>query len=266
MAEMNQETRLIAVGAVRGCKAVYFVSDAHLGSGADSRQRERELCRLLDAAERDGAALMLLGDMFDFWFSYRYTVPRGGTRLLGKLSELCDGGAEVHYFTGNHDMWMFDYLAGECGLRMHTDPARFLIDGKRFLVGHGDGLGSRDTMFNLWRHMFRSRFNQRLFAALPPALTFPLAHRWSASNKRRHDRQGTNAYLGEEREGIVRYCKALMLNEQLDYCVFGHRHTPVVVDLGGGTTYVNTGDWLKHRNFAVYSMESRTLTLCDGLQ
>lgn len=246
-----------------GRREVVFVSDAHLGSGSDSRQREQALCKLLDEVVQPATVLVLLGDMFDFWFTYRHTVPRGFSRIIGKLSALSDSGVEIHYFTGNHDMWMFDYLQEECGLRMHIDPAVLLIDGKRFLVGHGDGLGSTDRMFNLWRRMFRCRGNQRLFALLPPTLTFPIAHRWSDLNKRRHLRQGKAVYLGEEREGIVRYCKERLQKEHYDYCVFGHRHTPVLTTIGEGTTYVNTGDWLHHRNYAHYSPQSGQMQLCD---
>ncbi|MBQ9418353.1 MAG: UDP-2,3-diacylglucosamine diphosphatase [Bacteroidales bacterium] len=246
-----------------GQKDILFVSDAHLGSGADSRERERELCLLLAEKVRPGMAVVLLGDMVDFWFSYRYTVPRGFSRLIGKLSELCDSGVEIHYFTGNHDMWMFSYLTEECGLTLHTDEAVLEAAGKRFLVGHGDAQGSPDRMFKLWRRMFRSHFNQRLFALLPPALTFPIAHRWSDHNKRRHLCQGPARYLGAEREGIVRYCQARLQVEHYDYCVFGHRHTPVATAIAPGSTYVNLGDWLYRRNYALFSAESGLLTLHD---
>ena len=216
--------------------------------------------------------LVLLGDIFDFWFTYRYTVPRGHTRLLGKLAELADRGVELHFFIGNHDMWLFDYLEQEMGAVMHDDPEVMDIDGKRFLIGHGDGQGHLDRHYDLLRRVFRSRLNQRLFALLPPSWTFPIANRWSESNKRRHAREDTLHYLGDEREGIVRYCKERMAQEHLDYCVFGHRHTPLVRELkvdGGAaasqsTVYVNTGDWLFNRNYAVYTFGG-TLELCDAL-
>ena len=250
---------------------IYFISDAHLGSGADSRDRERQLCRWLDSIKDDCKMLVLLGDIFDFWFTYRYTVPRGHTRLLGKLAELADRGVELHFFIGNHDMWLFDYLEQEMGAVMHDDPEVMVIDGKRFLIGHGDGQGHLDRHYDLLRRVFRSRLNQRLFALLPPSWTFPIANRWSESNKRRHAREDTLHYLGDEREGIVRYCKERMAQEHLDYCVFGHRHTPLVRELkvdGGAaanqsTVYVNTGDWLFNRNYAVYTFGG-TLELRDA--
>ena len=255
-------------------KVVYFISDAHLGSGSDSLQRERELCHFLDGIKADCSRLFLLGDMFDFWFTYRYTVPRGHTRLLGKLAELADLGIELHFFIGNHDMWLFDYLEKEMGAVMHSDPEVMEIDGKHFLIGHGDGQGHLDRNYDLLRRIFRSRLNQRLFALLPARWTFPIATRWSDSNKLKHARQDTAHYLGDDREGIVRYCKERLEKEHLDFCVFGHRHTPLVLTLPehpvspehpelSSTIYVNTGDWLTHRNYAVFSPESGELTLHD---
>ena len=241
---------------------VVFISDAHLGSGADSLDRERQLCHLLDNIKDDCRMLFLLGDIFDFWFTYRHTVPRGHTRLLGKIAELSDSGVKVHFFIGNHDMWMFDYLEKEMGVVMHSEPEVMEIDGKRFLIGHGDGLGHTDRWFEFVRFFFRSRFCQRLFAMLPAAWMFPVAHRWSDSNKRRHAREDTLHYLGDDREGIVIYCKQRLAHEYFDYCVFGHRHTPLVMPLDS-SIYVNTGDWMLNRNYAVYSLDEHTLRLFD---
>lgn len=242
---------------------VVFVSDAHLGSGPDSMDRERQLCRLLDDIKDDCRMLFLLGDMFDFWFTYRHLVPRGHTRLLGKLAELADRGVELHFFIGNHDMWLFDYLEKEMGAVMHDDPEVMAIDGKRFLIGHGDGQGHLDKNYDVLRRIFRSRLNQRLFALLPSRLTFPFAQRWSDSNKEKHARQDTAHYLGDDREGIVLYCRERLRTEHLDYCVFGHRHTPLVRPLAEGSFYINTGDWLQNRNYAVYSLDDHTFKLYD---
>ena len=273
---------------------MYFISDAHLGSGSDSLERERQLCRFLDSIKSDCCKLFLLGDMFDFWFTYRHLVPRGHTRLLGKLAELADNGVEIHFFLGNHDMWMFDYLEKEIGAVMHDEPEVFEFDGRRFLIGHGDGQGHLDKNYDLLRRVFRSRLNQRLFSLLPSTWTFPIARRWSDTNKEKHARQDSMHYLGDEREGIVLYCKERLKKEHLDYCVFAHRHTPLVKvlseqccrqsrrhttvfsdatqdgtsqlnaeHLARNTVYVNTGDWLVHRSYAVYSLKEHTFKLYD---
>ena len=102
-------------------------------------EREQQLCALLDQMKQDAAMVVFLGDMFDFWFTYRYVVPRGHIRLLGRMAELADAGIKLHFFIGNHDMWLFDYLSSQMPITMHDDPAILLFDGKKFLVGHGDG-------------------------------------------------------------------------------------------------------------------------------
>lgn len=205
--------------------------------------------------------VVLLGDIFDFWFSYREVVPRGHVRLLGKLADLTDSGIAVHYFIGNHDMWLFDYLEKEIGIVMHQDPEYMDFDGKRFLIGHGDGLGHIDKHYDLLKRIFRSRFNQWLFRLLPSSFTFGIAHRWSNHSRGSHNPEEL-CYLGDDREGIVRHCKEELRKGNIDFCVFGHRHTAVMREIEIATndgnrksTYVNVGNWIDARNYAVY---------CDG--
>jgi len=170
---------------------------------------------------------------------------------------------EIHFFLGNHDMWVFDYLQKEIGVVMHDEPELFEMDGKRFLIGHGDGLGHLDKKFDLLRKVFRSPLNQHLFTLLPSSWMFPIAHRWSDNNKELHAKEDCLHYLGDEREGIVLYCKERLRVEQFDYCLFGHRHTPLVKPLADNCTYINTGDWFFNRNYAVFNPLDHTLKLYD---
>ena len=130
-------------------KKIYFLSDAHLGSWAipHRRMQERRLVRFLDSIKDSASAVYLLGDMFDFWNEYKYVVPKGYTRFLGKLSELTDMGVEVHYFTGNHDLWTYGYLEQECGVILHRQPLTVELFDKVFFLAHGDGLGDPDKQF-----------------------------------------------------------------------------------------------------------------------
>lgn len=238
---------------------LYFVTDAHLGAGSDSPQRECELCAFLDHIKSDADKVFFLGDIFDFWFTYQHVVPRGHVRLLGKMAELADSGIELHFFAGNHDMWMFDYMQQEIGCIMHDEPEVFEYDGRRFLLGHGDGLGHLDRKYDFIRWVFRNRVNQRLFALVNPGITFGIARGWSRHSRKGHIKKNPTIfeYQGDDREGIVLYIKQRMAEETFDFCLFGHRHTPLVRPLQLSdqqrTTYVNVGDWLMHRNYAVYS-------------
>lgn len=242
----------------------FFVTDAHLGSGIDSRQRELDLVRWLETIEPEAKRIILLGDIFDFWFTYKQAVPRGFVRLLGKMAQMADSGVEFHFFIGNHDMWLFDYLEKEIGVVMHNEPIAMEIDGKRFLIGHGDGLCNKDYKYNFIKRVFRCRFNQWLFAGIHPNIGFPIANSWSNSSRKKHSRNDSG-YLGDDKEGIYLYCKQMQQQkidtgvQPYDYFIFGHRHTPIVRPLGTAT-YINVGNWIEHRDYAVFDGESVTLT------
>ena len=201
----------------------------------------------------------MLGDIFDFWFSYKNAVPRGYVRLLGKMAQMADKGVEIHFFIGNHDMWLFDYLEKEIGVVMHNEPEIMEIDGKLFLLGHGDGMGNQDRSYNLLKRIFRGPLNQWLFAGVHPNIGFPIAHLWSNSSRKKHKIKYSQ-YLGDDKEGIYIYCKRrqeeriLQGLKPIDFFLFGHRHTPVTRTLGDAT-YINVGNWIENRDYAVFDGE-----------
>lgn len=238
---------------------IYFLSDAHLGSKShpDSRETERRLCRWLESVRQDARAIYLLGDIFDYWFEYRHVVPKGYTRLLGKLSELTDSGVEIHFFIGNHDIWLTDYLSVECGLILHFEPLVTEFDGKRFFLAHGDGLGDDSRSFNLLRKIFHSRFLRLCFSAVHPRLTIPLAHAWS---NRSRLYGGVQEYLGEESEHLILFSKEkLNENPDIDYFIFGHRHILLDLPIGEKSKVVILGDWITYFSFAEFDGEHLTL-------
>ena len=238
----------------------FFITDAHLGSGDDSVTREKDLVRWLHAVEPEAARIVMLGDIFDFWFTYKHAVPRGFIRVLGALAEVADKGVELHFFIGNHDMWLFDYLEKEMGVIMHSKPETMLIDGKKFLIGHGDGMGNQDKSYLLLKRVFRSRLNQWLFAGVHPNISFPFAQRWSNSSRRRHSIK-YNGYLGDDKEAIFLFCKAQKETtiekgeKPYDYFIFGHRHTPICRPVGNAS-YINVGNWIENRDYAVFDGEN----------
>ncbi|MDR0766138.1 MAG: UDP-2,3-diacylglucosamine diphosphatase [Odoribacteraceae bacterium] len=236
-------------------KRVFFLSDAHLGAKflRDDRERERKLVAFLERIATGCEALYLLGDMFDFWFEYKRVVPRGHVRFLGLLARLTDAGIPVHFFTGNHDAWAFDYLRDECGVTLHHRDEWLTLHGKQFLVGHGDGLNPADKRYLLLRRAFRSPALQRAFRLLHPDAGIRLANGWSArSRARRGGLVEAPPYRGDDREGIVLYCKRVLQERHVDYFIFGHRHLPADVLLAPGSHYINTGDWISHFSYATF--------------
>lgn len=239
-------------------KNIYILSDAHLGSWAIEHRRtqERRLVRFLDDIKNKAAAVYLLGDMFDFWYEYKYVVPKGYTRFLGKLSELTDMGVEVHYFTGNHDIWMYGYLEEECGVMLHTQPLTTEIYGKVFYMAHGDGLGNTDRAFSIIRRIFHSRTCQRLFSMLHPRWGMQFGLSWAKHSRLKRKDGKEPPYRGENREALVRYTKEYMKTHQdIDYFIYGHRHIELDLMLSRKCRMMIVGDWISQFTYVVFDGE-----------
>jgi UDP-2,3-diacylglucosamine hydrolase len=246
-------------------KKIYFLSDFHLGAPdkVTSRKRERTIVRFLDEIKKDAFEIFIVGDLFDFWYEYKSVVPKGYVRILGKLAELTDSGIKIHFFVGNHDMWMNGYFEEELGIDVYHHPKEFHFNNKRFLVGHGDGLGPGDHKYKLLKKVFRNKVSQGMFGALHPQLGIGLANYFS-----RKSRAATGStdekFLGPENEWLIIFCKEQLAKEHYDYFVFGHRHLPIDFKLTDTSNYVNLGDWIKYNSYAVFDSERLQLRYYEG--
>lgn len=244
---------------------VYFASDFHLGVDArySSAERERQLVRWLDMIKSDARAIYLVGDVFDFWFEYKQAVPRGYIRLLGKLAELSDLGIELHLFTGNHDMWMFDYLKEELNCQLYRKSVLHELDGVKFLIGHGDGLGPGDHGYKVLKKIFASPICQWLYARIHPNLGIPLA-RWVSGYSRSHTKK-EDEYFGDDHEWLLIYANEQLSKNPADYFVFGHRHLPIDKVLKNGTSrYINLGEWMHFNSYAVWDGQQLELKFFEN--
>mgnify|MGYP002623986427 CR=1 FL=1 len=234
-------------------KPVYFLSDAHLGCLAlhHRRTHERRLVNFLDSIKDKASAVFLLGDIFDFWYEYKYVVPKGFTRLLGKISELTDGGVEVHFFVGNHDLWQDDYLEKECGVVLHHKECTLEIGGKVFFLAHGDGLGTRDWKFRCLRAIFHSHLCRVMFSCLHPRWAIAFGQQWARHSQLKHQHQGEPQYLGEDKEELVVFARRyLQTHPDINYFIFGHRHIQQAVSLNNDARLLIIGDWISRFTFA----------------
>ena len=240
-------------------KSIYFLSDAHLGSWAieHRRMQERRLVRFLDSIKEKAAAVYLLGDMFDFWYEYKYVVPKGFTRFLGKISELTDMGVEVHYFTGNHDIWAYDYLAEECGVILHKQPQTIELYGKIFYLAHGDGLGDPNKSFKVIRSIFHNKTCQWLFSGLHPSWGMWFGLTWAKHSRMKHGMGGDPPdYMGDDKEHLILYTKKyIQYHSNVDYFIYGHRHIEVDKQLTKKARVIILGDWISQFSYVVYDGE-----------
>ncbi|MDR0537560.1 MAG: UDP-2,3-diacylglucosamine diphosphatase [Tannerellaceae bacterium] len=233
-------------------KKIYFLADAHLGASYHQNPIavEKKLTSWLEKIKHDAAAIYFLGDMFDYWYEYRYVAPKGFVRFLGKLAELSDMGIEIHLFTGNHDIWMFDYLPQEVGATIHRDVLTVNLLGKRFFIGHGDEVDYRSRAFRFLRAFFRNPICQLLYGGIHPRWTFGFALRWSYSSrldglrKAEHRNDQGEAYL---KSFALKYLNA---HSDIDFFIFGHIHTLLDYSLSDKARLIIVGDWIKHFSFA----------------
>jgi len=241
-------------------KKVYFASDFHLGipNPKESSAREQKIVRWLNEIGKDAKHIFFVGDIFDFWFEYEHVVPKGYIRFLGKLAELTDRGTKISFFTGNHDMWMFDYLPHELDVRIYREPCSVQVNGKKLLVGHGDGLGRGDKNYKLLKRIFNNRGAIWLFRKLHPDLGIQLARYWSHKSRKK------NENLEHDEEWLHLYCVEKEKQEHYDYYVFGHRHLPLELSVFETSIYFNLGDWITYCSYGEFDGKYFSLKSFEG--
>ena len=240
-------------------KSIYFSSDNHLGAPnySDSLIREKLFISWLDKIKTDAQVIFLLGDLFDFWFEYYKSVPKGFTRVLGKLAELSDSGIKIYFFVGNLDYWTRDYFQKEIGMEVLKKPTEFKINNKLFFIGHGDGLGPGDFKYKFLKRIFRNPLFIFLFRINYPWFGIPLGNFFSRKNK---ILSGNNIkFKSKENEILYHFCKKKLNVKHYDFFVFGHRHLPLKIELGNNSYYFNTGDWINHYSFLHFKDDSLEL-------
>jgi len=248
---MVKDATILDIDQIPEGKKIYFASDFHLGApnSESSRQRELKIIRWLDQIKSDAYIIFLVGDIFDFWFEYNQTIPKGFIRFQGKLAELRDSGIEIVFFTGNHDMWMFDYFPKTLGIPVYRENKILRIGNQKILVGHGDGLGPGDHVYKILKKIFANKICQFLFNWLHPNIGMWIATTWSGQSRiSGNKKDATHTFLGEG-EWLLTWCKEKEAQIHHDIYIFGHRHLPIDHSVGTQSRYLNLGEWI---NFYTY--------------
>ena len=238
-------------------KNIYFASDFHFGvpNRKASIERENKFIDWLDKIKHDAKEIYLLGDLFDFWFEYKTVIPKGYIRLLGKLAEINDCGIPIHFFKGNHDLWMFGYFKNELGINVHNKPITKEWNGLKFFIGHGDGLGPGDQGYKFLKIIFTNKVCQFLFNWLHPDIGIRIALWWSGKSRYQNKKRGMDKYKGHEKEPLYQFCTKQLEKEHFDYFILGHRHLALNIKLNNNSRYVNLGDWISLFTYAVFDGE-----------
>jgi UDP-2,3-diacylglucosamine hydrolase len=247
-------------------KNTYFLSDLHLGlpDFEKSLLREQLLIKLLNELKHDAETIFFVGDIFDFWWEYKYLIPRGYTRFLGKILELKDSGINIYFFTGNHDVWMKTFFTDDLKIPVYTKELKIEISGKKFFIAHGDGLGAGDYGYKFLKKIFTNQFLQWCFSRLHPNFAFGLANLWSKSRRKK---EKTYEFKGIEKELLIQFSNQMLKNEHFDFMIFGHRHFPLELNLNNNSKFFNIGDWLINYTFLKFNGEKiELLTYKSGKQ
>lgn len=241
-------------------KKIYFASDFHLGTPnyKESLIREKKIVKWLDSIASDAQELFLLGDIFDFWFEFGKVIPKGYARLFGKLAQLSDSGIKIHYFKGNHDMWLHDYFQEEFGIVVWDDCLNLTVNKIKIFLSHGDGIGPGDWHYKFLKSCFHNPFLQRVFSLFHPDLSLTVAYKWSRHSRKENSKKDEKFYGMKERQII--FSKEILKKEHYDYMMFGHRHLFLDMNIGENTRYINTGDWVSHNSYARFDGDKLDLT------
>lgn len=224
--------------------ALYIFSDAHLGAHSLEKEnlKKKKIADLCELVKKDGDRLIILGDLFDFWFEYKYTAPKEHYQVLFILSELLKQGIKIDYVSGNHDFWMDDFFEKQMGINLHRDSLDIEYDGKKIHLIHGDGLAQNDIGYRFLKRIFRNRFNIWLYRKLPPDWAYALAR--SVSGKSRdHTSRRDSQFVNDYRQ----YAQS-KLNAACNVVIIAHLHIPAIEQIDQGT-YINTGDFIEHFSY-----------------
>ena len=235
---------------------IYFASDQHFGipDYGSSLEREKKFIEWLDTIEAEASEVFLLGDLFDFWFEYKKVIPKGFVRILGKLAQLVDNGVALHFFVGNHDLWMRDYFIEEIGAKVYSKPQDFTRNGKTFHVAHGDGLGPHDKGYKIMKRIFKSSLGIWLFRWLHPDIGMRIGQHLS-KNKSFISGDRNSKFRGRENEWLVKYCEDQQKLTRRDYYVFGHRHLALEIEIDDRSTYITVGEWISLFSYGEFDGE-----------
>lgn len=239
-----------------------FVSDVHLGLKVNNPTlREARFVSFLKGIPGNTVAIFLMGDIFDFWFEYKYVVPKGFVRTLGALAELSDKGVKLFFFRGNHDLWTFGYLDGELKIEVVAQPYLIKLGNKSFCLGHGDGLAKGDVGYKLLKWLFYNKILQRLFSGLHPRWAFAMAHAWSSHNRLA---KGQRYQFQAQDEPLYKFASEYEKRSDADYFIFGHFHSPGEALTPKGAKFFILGEWIHGCEYLVYDAESDKIEWRSG--
>ena len=240
-------------------ETLIFLSDVHLGEQLEDREeiKKERLFSFFEHIQQEKNKLIICGDLFDFWFEYRQTIPKRHFQVLHKLKLLTESGVQVHYLAGNHDFWISGFFECEIGIHIHPEKFTIKIGKKNLYATHGDGLMKSDVGYRILKRIMRHPINIFLFRLLHPDLGIPLA---LASS---HQSRIASAEKEDYTDADYREFAEKKIAEGYDFVVLGHTHFAALQNFGTGW-YINPGDWMYNFTYAKIENDIPGLFTWDG--
>ncbi len=221
-------------------KTYFFISDIHLGlnSRETEKEKERNLVQFIKYAKENSDELIIVGDLFDYWFEYNKVIQKEFIRTLGALADYSDTGKQIHYIIGNHDFLHKDFFEKEIGVKLYFDQLKIEFNSKKFFIAHGDGLIKNDTGYKILKKVLRNKFIQRIYSLIHPDIGISVAKKSS-----RASREYTSKKKYGENDDLFDTAKQI-IDSGYDYVMFGHSHKKAFEKYNSGF-YINLGTWLE---------------------
>ncbi|MEG8947568.1 UDP-2,3-diacylglucosamine diphosphatase [Rosettibacter firmus] len=237
-------------------KTYFFISDLHLGleSRDVETEKEKKLILFLNYAKSNCDELFIMGDLFDYWFEYKRVIQKGFYKTFTALKEFTETGRKLHYFIGNHDFLHRDFFEKEIGAKLYYQPAHFELNGKKFFIGHGDGLIKNDIGYKILKAILRNKILQKMYSFIHPDLGIKLASLSSKTSRNYNSKKYNKDCLFEVAKEKIK--------DGYDYVIFGHSHVLSKEKFENGY-YINLGSWLQK---PCYGKFINTFEIIDWVQ
>lgn len=224
----------------------YFVSDLHIGSPTDSRATLfLEFLRNLRGGE-NASHLFLMGDIFDLWIAaHQYFIDRYQP-VTDEIVRLRDEGVEIHYFEGNHDLYLSHYWGNKIGLTVHEGPVYIELGHQTIRIEHGDQMDPDDRGYRFLRWFLRTPPVKFLMPRLPGRLVVAIGKK-SSETSRVYTSETKTITCKETIRKIRTHAEKVFAQAPFNLIISGHVHVRdqyLVQDGQIAFKSVNLGTWL----------------------
>lgn len=224
---------------------IFFISDTHFryhNIGEKEIIKKERFFKFLKEI-RGASRLYLVGDIFDFWFEYKSSIPKYYWDVLCNLRMLRGNGTSIHITGGNHDYWLGPFIANEMGFEILPNISTHKLQGRTVTITHGDTLMPGDRKYKILKRVIGNPLIITLAKMIHPDILFRFAG-WFSSASKEVTEENTEAWA----KRLVGLAEDSFFKWDNDSFVMGHIHKPLIKHFGN-QTFAILGDWERHFSY-----------------